>query len=258
LREVRALLPEQRFVYIGDDAGFSYADWQEDALVERIVTLFDRYIAQFNPQLAIVACNTASTLILPALRSRFAIPFVGTVPAIKPAAERTRSGLVSLLATSGTIKRPYIRKLIDEFAAHVDVSLVGSKKLARMAEAHMQHKPLDVATLAAEIRPCFLEKAGKQTDIVMLGCTHYPFLVNEMRKQAPWPVDWLNPAEAIARHAYSLVGVATDSREAQVQDTQDDVAIMTSDDPGLPVRRLLKGFGFRLIGSKNGAACGGG
>ena len=247
LREARVVMPESRFIYVGDDAGFPYGDWQEDALVEHMVTLFEQYITRYEPQLAIVACNTASTLIMPALRSRFDIPFVGTVPAIKPAAERTRSGMVSLLATPGTINRRYTRNLINKFAADIDVNLVASTNLARMAEAYMQHLPIDTDALVDEIKPCFLEQQGRSTDIVMLGCTHYPFLVNEMRKLAPWPVDWLNPAEAIARRALSLI-----KDQPASQSELDDIAIMTSGMPTVSVRRLLKGFGFEVIGSDSG------
>ena len=241
LREARAIMAEQRFVYIGDDLGFPYGEWQEDALVERMTGLFEHYLARYQPSLAIVACNTASTLIMPALRSRFSIPFVGTVPPIKPAAERTRSGLVTVLATPGTVNRQYTRDLIDEFAADVEVNLVGATSLARQAEAYMQGVAVDADALMDELRPCFIERDGRRTDIVVLGCTHYPFLVNEMRKRAPWPVDWIDPSEAIARHARSLIG-----EHPSKVNLEDDVAIMTSGAPGNAVHRLLKGFGFHL------------
>ncbi|MDX1731013.1 MAG: aspartate/glutamate racemase family protein, partial [Aurantimonas coralicida] len=103
LRELRTAMPDRRFIYVADDAGFPYGDWEEEPLVARILDLFAELIDTYEPSLAVIACNTASTLVLPQLRARFAIPFVGTVPAIKPATERTRSGLVSVLATPGTV-----------------------------------------------------------------------------------------------------------------------------------------------------------
>jgi len=238
LREVRLILPRRRVVYVGDDAGFPYGGRDETALVARIAALFERYVGAFDPELAIVACNTASTSIMPALRERFALPIVGTVPPIKPAAERTASGLVSVLATPGTVARPYVAELIRRHADDCDVNLVGSTRLARMAERHMQNEAIDADELAAEIRPCFVEREGRRTDIVVLGCTHYPFLVHVMRKHAPWPVDWLEPAEAIARRALSLLG------EADGWDTREDVAIMTSGLPPAPLEKLLAGFGL--------------
>ncbi len=241
LREARTIMPDQRFVYVGDDLGFPYGDWEENALVERMIGLFAHYLDRYRPQLAIVACNTASTLIMPALRERFAIPFVGTVPPIKPAAERTRSRLVSVLATPGTVSRQYTRDLIDKFASEVEVTLVGATRLARLAENYIRGDAIDDAVLRAEIEPCFVERDGRRTDIVVLGCTHYPFLVNEMRKRAPWPVDWIDPSEAIARHAKSVMA----DHEERVN-LEEDVAIMTSGKPSDAVRRLLKGFGFSL------------
>ena len=238
LREVRLILPRRRIVYVGDDAGFPYGGREEHALVERVAALFERYVAAFEPELAIVACNTASTLIMPALRERFALPIVGTVPPIKPAAERTASGLVTVLATPGTVRRPYVAELIRRFADDCEVELVGSTRLATMAERHMQGEPVEPDALAAEIRPCFVERDGRRTDIVILGCTHYPFLVHEMRKVAPWPVDWLEPAEAIARRALSLLG------DADHWDTREDVAMMTSGLPPPPLAKLLAGFGL--------------
>lgn len=246
LREARAILPDCRFVYVGDDLGFPYGDWEETALVDRMVDLFERLIERFAPTLSIVACNTASTLIMPALRERFDLPFVGTVPPIKPAAERTRSRMVSVLATPGTVRRPYIRQLISDFANDVDVRLVPATRLARQAEHYMQGEPVDREILLAEMAPCFARSQdGRRTDIVVLGCTHYPFLVNEMRKLAPWPVDWIDPSEAIARRAAALL--KHDERAVFGERVADDVALMTSNDPGVAVQRLLKGFGLRLL-----------
>lgn len=248
LREARMLLHDHPIVYVGDDAGFPYGDWDGEQLTARMVGLFETLIDSYQPNLAIVACNTASTLIMPSLRARFAIPFVGIVPAIKPAAERTSSGLISVLATPGTVQRPYIKELVKNFANHRQVNLVGATKLARLSEEYMQGKIIDLELLHKEIAPCFLEKNGSRTDIIALGCTHYPFLVNEMRKLAPWPVDWLDPAEAVARQALRVLNrqdgaVAPEPRKSSpVQ----DVAIMTSGSPSLSITRLLTGFGLQL------------
>ena len=98
LREVRLILPRRRIVYVGDDAGFPYGGREEHALVERVAALFERYVAAFEPELAIVACNTASTLIMPALRERFALPIVGTVPTIGSAKRSLRAGMMRVEA----------------------------------------------------------------------------------------------------------------------------------------------------------------
>ena len=241
LREARVLMPDRRFVYVADDAAFPYGDWEEEALRTRLIALFGELLVTYQPEIAVIPCNTASTLALGDLRAAYpATPFVGTVPAIKPAAERTRSGLVSVLATPGTVKRAYTRDLIQSFATQCHVRLVGSQNLARMAEAYIRGETLPDGAVLAEIAPCFVEADGKRTDIVVLACTHYPFLANIFRRLAPWPVDWLDPAEAIARRAQSLLAPSS-QRDL---DHQPDRAIFTSVNPDFPTRRLMQGFGL--------------
>ncbi|MCK4203444.1 glutamate racemase [Brucella pituitosa] len=244
LREARVLMPDRRFVYIADDAGFPYGGWEEEALRARIVELFGRFIAEHDPEIAVIACNTASTLVLDDLRHAYpAVPFVGTVPAIKPAAERTSSGLVSVLATPGTVKRAYTRDLIQSFATQCHVRLVGADRLAAVAEAHIRGEEIDEALVIEQITPCFVEKDGERTDIVVLACTHYPFLANVFRRLAPWPVDWLDPAEAIARRTVSLLQPRQIDEELH---HHDDLAVFTSQKPDYAIRRLMQGFGLQF------------
>lgn len=207
-REIRAVRPDADLTYVADDAGFPYGDWEEGALVARIVDLAGRLIADHRPDVFVVACNTASTLVLPHLRHRFPVFFVGTVPAIKPAAATTRSKMISVLATPGTVKRDYTHALIDTYASHVEVTLVGSSKLARLAEDRLAGRPVDDAEILREIRPCFRRHGGRRTDRVVLACTHYPFLLDAFRRLAPWEVEWIDPAPAIARRVVQLVGPA--------------------------------------------------
>lgn len=247
LREARVLMPDRRFVYVADDAAFPYGDWEEEALKARIVELFGRLIDAYRPEIFVIPCNTASTLVLSAVRKAYPdTPFVGTVPAIKPAAERTRSGLVSVLATPGTVKRQYTRDLIRDWASKCHVRLVGSTRLAGLAEIYMREGFVDEEAVRAEIAPCFIEVEGRRTDIVVLACTHYPFLVNRMRKTAPWPVDWIDPAEAIARRALSLLEDGQRREAAPVEG--EDFALFTSGSPDPATRRLMQGFGLRAVG----------
>ncbi|QRM37694.1 glutamate racemase [Rhizobium rhizogenes] len=242
LREARVLMPERGFIYVADDAGFPYGDWEEQALRERIVGLFAKLLADYEPEICIIACNTAFTLVGADLRAAFPqMTFVGTVPAIKPAAERTRSGLVSVLATPGTVKRAYTRDLIQSFATQCHVRLVGSENLARIAEAYIRGGTVSDDAVLAEVGQCFVEMDGRKTDIVVLACTHYPFMANIFRRLAPWPVDWLDPAEAIARRARSLVQQVADA----VHPDTYDFAVFTSGTPDFPTRRLMQGFGLR-------------
>ncbi|MEM7216367.1 MAG: glutamate racemase [Pseudomonadota bacterium] len=242
LREARVLMPEAQYVYVADDEAFPYGDWEEEALKTRMVGLFGELIERWQPSICIIACNTASTLGIHALREAYPDQtFVGTVPAIKPAAERTRSGLVSVLATPGTVKRQYTMDLIEQYAGKCEVNLVGSVKLAALAEAYLRGGFTDEAEVAQEIEPCFIEKDGKFTDIVVLACTHYPFLVNRMRKMAPWPVDWIDTSEAIARRAHSLWKLM---EPVSMPDRKPDTASFTAGNVDTATASLLSGFGL--------------
>ncbi len=226
LREARVLMPDWRFIYVADDAAFPYGAWEEGALRDHITRLFDGLLAEHRPALCVIACNTASTLAIDHLRDVFpGETFVGTVPAIKPAAERTASGLVSVLATPGTVKRQYTRELIRQYASKCHVRLVGSDNLAAMAETYMRGEMVDEEEVRREIAPCFMEEDGRRTDIVVLACTHYPFLVNRFRKVAPWPVDWIDTSEAIARRAKAL---AEAMQTGPAGAHEPDLAIFTS------------------------------
>jgi glutamate racemase len=207
LEQVRRARPDAAYVYAADDAAFPYGALSEERLVARVIAVMERLLARHAPDLVVIACNTASTLVLPALRQRFVTPFVGVVPPIKPAAALTRTRLVSLLATPGTVARSYTHDLVRSFAAHCAVTLVGSKNLAGYAEAEMAGEPVADAAILAEIEPCFVEGAdGRRTDVVCLSCTHYPLLLPRFERLAPWPVTWIDPAPAIARRVIQLVG----------------------------------------------------
>ncbi|MFT0892154.1 glutamate racemase [Pseudochelatococcus sp. G4_1912] len=206
LREAR---PDAQFTYVADDAGFPYGNMDAEALLARVVHLMDGLIAQLSPDIVVVACNTASTLVLPALRARFDIPFIGTVPAIKPAAEQTISGEITILATPGTVARDYTHDLIRKFADSSRVHLVGSTQLASFAERELSGNPVRDDVLRDEVAPVFVDRDGARTDMVVLACTHYPLLTKRLEHLAPWPVTWIDPAPAIARRMVQLLGEAT-------------------------------------------------
>ena len=204
-REVAAARPDAAYVYVADDAGFPYGNQPEAALIARIIDVVGQAITQHAPDLVVVACNTASTLALADLRARFAVPFVGTVPAIKPACAQSKTKRVAVLGTQATVSREYTRALIREFAAGCDVALVGSPRLASYAEAELGGTPVADAAIKTEIAGCFVDADGRRTDTVVLACTHYPLLTERFKANAPWPVDWLDPAPAIARRVADLL-----------------------------------------------------
>jgi glutamate racemase len=163
-------------------------------------------IATHRPDLIVIACNTASTLVLPHLRARFSVPFVGTVPAIKPACARSVTKRVTVLGTQATVSREYTRALIRDFANGSDVALIGSAQLAGYAEAELHGAAVADALIARELAPCFVDEGGRRTDTVVLACTHYPLLLDRLEQLAPWPVAFIDPAPAIARRVVDLSG----------------------------------------------------
>lgn len=242
LSQVTRACPGANIVYAADDAGFPYGRLSEAALVDRVLSVMERLTSRFHPDLAVIACNTASTLVLPALRARFTIPFVGTVPAIKPAAAQTRTGMISVLATPGTVARDYTRGLIETYAAGHEVTLVGATRLAALAECALKGEPVDDEALRSEIAPCFVEREGRRTDVVTLSCTHYPLLLDRMKRLAPWPVTWIDPAPAIAKRVADLLGPAA------LLLPPESMAVFTSGTHLCdPLRIALAGYGLARV-----------
>lgn len=243
--EVLKARPDARFVYAGDDAAFPYGRLSEETIIARVLSVMERLINLYDPQLVVVACNTASTIVLPSLRERFSVPFVGTVPAIKPAALATRTGYITMLATSATVTREYTRDLVQTYAAGCKVNLVGSRHLASFAEAELMGNPVSDEELIAELKPCFIEDEGGRTDVVSLGCTHYPLLLSRFQKLAPWPVTWIDPAPAIARRVTQLIGPPVPGHEADENET---LAVFTGG-AGMTsaLQKALQGKGLPLV-----------
>jgi glutamate racemase len=237
--------PDARFVYAADDAAFPYGRLSEEALVARVLAVMERLIGIHDPELVVIACNTASTLVLPRLRERFSTPFIGTVPAIKPAAQLTRTGHVTVLATPGTVARDYTRDLIETYAASCKVKLVGSRRLAGFAEAEMAGTPVPDEELLAEIQPCFVEDEAGRTDVIALACTHYPLLLPRLQELAIWPVSWIDPAPAIARRVVQLIGAPVPGHEAG----EDEAIAVFTGGTGISaaMREVLAAKGLPLI-----------
>ncbi|MGA2044397.1 MAG: aspartate/glutamate racemase family protein [Roseiarcus sp.] len=242
---IAAARRDAALTYVADDAAFPYGALDERALVGRVMTVMAEMIARHAPDVVVIACNTASTLVLGPLRGRYpGLAFVGTVPAIKPAAAASRSRLVSVLATPGTVARDYTHALVRDHAGGCEIALIGSARLARVAEDWMRGVAVDEAEIAREIAPCFVEKAGRRTDSIVLACTHYPLLQHHFARTAPWPVAYVDPATAIARRVDALLGPpAAPSREAA--STGAARAYFTSGiAPCGSLRAALAGFGL--------------
>jgi glutamate racemase len=244
LREIVRARPDAHYVYVADDAFFPYGHHGEEEIIARVVPLVGELIAAHTPDLVTIACNTASTLVMSHLRERYQVPFVGTVPAIKPACAQSKTKRVSVLGTRGTVQREYTRALIRDFAQGCEVTLVGSPELASLAESALSGNEVSDAAIAAEIAPCFVGNAADataRTDAVVLACTHYPLLLDRLIRLAPWQVSWIDPAAAIARRVSDLLGAPggeADHAGAEM--------IFTSKRPHTLSRALMPFFGGRV------------
>jgi glutamate racemase len=209
LREIVKARPDVHTVYVADDKYFPYGQHGEEWIIARVVPMIGKLIDAHAPDLVVIACNTVSTLVLTHLRTTYPVPFVGTVPAIKPACARSITKRVSVLGTKGTVKREYTQALIRDFSQGCEVTLVGSADLASLAEAALSGDAISDGAISSQIAPCFVadtEDRTARTDTVVLACTHYPLLMDRLVALAPWPVDWIDPAPAIARRVADLLG----------------------------------------------------
>lgn len=199
---IRKTCPVTPLYYLADNAAFPYGDKAEAWLVERVVQLAEALVARYPIQLLVLGCNTASTVVLPALRQRLTIPVVGVVPAIKPAAALTHSSHIGLLATPGTVNRRYTDQLIDDHAPHCQITRVGSTEVVRLAEDKLAGQPVDLARLQQAVAPLF---DAPTLDTVVLGCTHFPLLREELQQIQPRPIRWVDSGAAIARRVSALL-----------------------------------------------------
>lgn len=193
---VRQLMPRLNLVYLADHAFFPYGTKSEEEVLDRIELLVDKVKESYKAKIFIVACNTASTLVLPRLRSTFPdAHFIGVVPAIKPAASISSNKKIGLLATPATVGRPYIDDLIADYAPNCEIVRIGDSRLAQQAERKLKGEDVDLKVLE-EILEAF---SAEQVDTVVLGCTHYPILKDELRQSIASVNNWVDSGEAIAR-----------------------------------------------------------
>lgn len=197
--EIRNRLPGARYVYLADTEFFPYGMRSESELLYRVCQAIEFATARFAIDIAVIACNTASTAILDSLRTRFSIPFVGVVPAIKPAARLSQTGAIGLLATNGTVSRSYTTALIKEFAGHCSVYLYGSPTLVEIAEAKLRGEHPDPFAISHELDGLLSQAPKGKIDTVVLACTHFPLLGDELTQCAPDITYWVDSGEAIAR-----------------------------------------------------------
>lgn len=194
-------LPSAHLTYLADNACFPYGDQPESVVVSRCCSLIEKTLASYPADIIVVACNTASTVVLPHLRSMTDIPVVGVVPAIKPAASVSKNRRIGLLATPATVRRPYLDQLVEEFAADCTLTRIGHPELVRWIEDWVAGNPLPLDDLKSALAD--FQTSG--VDTVVLGCTHYPLIADQLRKVLPGVHHWVDSGEAIARRTAFLL-----------------------------------------------------
>jgi glutamate racemase len=198
LAPTRALLPNARIVYAADNAGFPYGKKSEAELASRVPALLGRLIERYRPRLAVIACNTASTIALDHARSALDLPIVGTVPAIKPAAEVSKTRVIGVLGTEATVRQPYVDDLAAKFASDCTLIRYGSPELVELAEAKLAGETVNMGQVRAAAQPMFDASAGDRIDTIVLACTHFPLLEDELRAAFP-NVTYVHGGPGIAR-----------------------------------------------------------
>ena len=200
------LLPNAPIVYAADSAGYPYGKKTDAELASRIPALLGRLVERFHPRLAVIACNTASTIALEHVRSALDLPVVGTVPAIKPAAEHSRSRVIGVLGTQATVRQPYVDDLAAKFASDCTLIRHGSPELVELAEAKLRGEKVSVESVRAAAQPMFEAPGGNGIDTVVLACTHFPLLERELHSAFP-EISYVHGGPGIARRiAYLTQG----------------------------------------------------
>ena len=202
LAEVMKAIPQAEYFYLCDNFYFPYGEKGSKPLLQRILCLCEAFVSQTKADLLVVPCNTASALSLTYLRKTLSIPIVGVVPAIKTAVETTQTNHIGVVATKGTIQSAYLAELIENVGNGCRITKVSSPGLVELSELKLSGQPVSLKDLAHELLPFFKDS---RIDRVVLGCTHYSHLMDELREIQPRDLVWVDSCVAIARRVSFLL-----------------------------------------------------
>ena len=242
LAAVRKALPDAPIIYAADNAGMPYGTKTEAQIAARVAGLLGRITERFHPRLVCIACNTASTIALGMVRDVLEIPIVGTVPAIKPAAAITRTGTIGLLGTEATIRQSYVDRLEAEFASDKLLLRHGAPELVEAAEDKLRGKPVDPAVYRRAADGLRNQPGGEHIDSVVLACTHFPLVREELALAFGPDVTFIDGAEGIARRIAFLTQGQPWHR------TEPDLALFTRQGPDIDeLRATLHAHGLDRV-----------
>lgn len=243
LQPTRALLPDASIVYAADSAGFPYGVRTEAEIAARVPALLGRLVERFRPRLVVIACNTASTIALPVVRAALDLPVVGTVPAIKPAALASKTRVIGVLGTDATVRQPYVDRLAAEFAGDCTVLRHGSAELVAIVEAKLRGTPPDPAALARIVAGLTDQPGGDRMDTIVLACTHFRLVADELAAAAERPMLLVDGAEGIARRIAAL----TEGQEWEAPAAPGRAVFTRVDESVLALAPALRAFGLETI-----------
>lgn len=239
LAELRTALPDAPVIYAADNGGLPYGTKTEAEVAARVCGLLGRMSERYRPRLICIACNTASTIALAMVRDVLAVPIVGTVPAIKPAAQLSRSGTIGLLGTAATIRQPYVDRLAAEHAADKRLLRFAAGELVGAAEAKLRGEAVDPAVYARAAAGLRDQVGGDAIDTVVLACTHFPLVERELAAAFGPGVSFVHGAAGIARRIDHL------TKDQAFTRTRPDFALFTKDEPSLAaLAPALAGYGL--------------
>ncbi|ANS86720.1 Glutamate racemase [Vibrio scophthalmi] len=200
-QEIEARLPQLDYYYLFDNAAYPYGELEHHTLIERVDHLVTRFVSSHQIDLVVIACNTASTIVLPSLRAKLSIPVVGVVPAIKPASNLANKA-IGLIATPATVKREYTHDLIRDFSQSKPVEMLGLTRLVDIAEEKLRGKSVDIDEMAQLLAPL-----KNKIDVAVLGCTHFPLIKQEIQTVLGEQVLLVDSGVAIARRVQELLNI---------------------------------------------------
>jgi glutamate racemase len=242
LAELRKLLPEAPVIYAADNAGFPYGAKSEAEVAARVCGLLGRMAERYRPRAICIACNTASTIALGMVRDVLETPIVGTVPAIKPAAAMTRTGVIGLLGTEATIRQGYVDRLEAAFAGGKQLLRAAAPELVAAAEAKLRGETVDADVFARAADLLRSQPDGERIDVVVLACTHFPLLDAELAAAFGDATRFVHGAPGIARQIAAVCAGQDFTR------TTPDVVLFTRDGPELgQLGPMLARYGLERV-----------
>jgi glutamate racemase len=204
LTAIRLALPAAPIVYAADSAGFPYGTKSAAEIAARLPALLGRLAERYDPALIVIACNTASTIALDAVRAALDSPIVGTVPAIKPAAALSKTRAIGVLGTAATIVQPYVDRLAAEFASDCTMIRHGSAELVELAEATLRGEVTGLDDYARILEGLLSQPGGERVDTIVLACTHFPLVEDRLAAASPRPIAFVDGNAGIARRTAFL------------------------------------------------------